>query len=445
MTIDELKKYDGRDGAKAYIAYNNVVYDVTESPFWKEGEHEGVHFAGEDLTSQLAGAPHGEEVFKGFPVVERLETPEPQTEKSDAEATDTKEQLKVWYRRYHPHPMTVHFPIALHLFAAFMDLLFLFDPKESYALTVFYLFFASTVMGFVAMVPGILSWWVNYDFSKAQPFLIKLYVSVLVLLSGTINILLYLNDPMIVYHDSLAGITYHTIILFTGLSVIVLGYYGGKISWGEGFMHRETEEKRQESASLETLQKSQKKTKEKLMNDTNLSILIGGPAGSGIDTVEKILTDAFKSSGYYVYSAKEYMSRVRGGSNTTLIRIGDMPIQAPCWNVDLSIALDEPALEHMQARYTDQTLVLADVAQYETTAHLITLPIQERAKALGGRQYANTYMAGVVFGLLGLEEEVLLRSIDKYFKEESENIHVVQEGFKEGKAIEHSGIPQLPS
>ncbi|MFT7879864.1 MAG: 2-oxoacid:acceptor oxidoreductase subunit alpha [Sulfurimonas sp.] len=445
MTIDELKAYDGRDGAKAYIAYNNIVYDVTESPFWKEGEHEGVHFAGEDLTAQLSGAPHGEEVFKGFPVVDRLETPESQTEKSDAAATDTKEKLKVWYRHYHPHPMTVHFPIALHLFAAFMDLLFLFDPKESYALTVFYLFFASTVMGFVAMVPGILSWWVNYDFSKAQPFLIKLYVSVLVLLLGTINILLYLNDPMIVYHDSLSGITYHTIILFTGLSVIVLGYYGGKISWGEGFMHTETEEKRQTHASVKPIQKSQKKIKEKLMNDTNLSILIGGPAGSGIDTVEKILTDALKASGYYVYSTKEYMSRVRGGSNTTLIRIGDMPIQAPCWNVDLSIALDEPALDHMQARYTDQTLVLADVAQYEKTAHLITLPIQERAKALGGRQYANTYMAGVVFGLLGLKEEVLLQSIDKYFNEESENIHVVQEGFKEGREIDHNAVPQLPS
>ena len=34
MTMDELKKYDGRNGAKAYVAYKNNIYDVTESPFW---------------------------------------------------------------------------------------------------------------------------------------------------------------------------------------------------------------------------------------------------------------------------------------------------------------------------------------------------------------------------------------------------------------------------
>ncbi|MBN2249133.1 MAG: hypothetical protein JW682_02210 [Campylobacterales bacterium] len=126
MTVDELKKYNGRSGAKAYVAYKNNIYDVTASPFWKEGEHEGVHFAGADLTAQLAGAPHGDEVFKGFPVVGTLEVSEARAEKTDRASTELKEKLKQWYQRYHPHPMTVHFPIALHLFAAAMDLLFLF-------------------------------------------------------------------------------------------------------------------------------------------------------------------------------------------------------------------------------------------------------------------------------------------------------------------------------
>lgn len=444
MTLDELKKYNGRNGAKAYVAYRDNIYDVTESPLWKEGEHEGIHFAGEDLTDQLSGAPHGEEVFKGFPVVERLETPEPQPEKSDAAETDTKERLKVWYRRYHPHPMTVHFPIALHLFAAAMDLLFLYAPNEAYALSVFYPFFVATLMGFVAMIPGILSWWVNYDFSKAQPFLIKLYLSTLVLLLGIVNIILYLNDPMIVYHDSLSGITYHTIVLLTGLSVIVLGYYGGKISWGESFMRTETEEKSQMHASPQPLHKGQKKTKERLMNDTNLSILIGGPAGSGIDTIEKILTDALKAIGYYVYATKEYMSRVRGGSNSTLIRISDSPVKAPVWEVDLSIALDASALEHMQERYTADTLVLADSEKKDNLPNLITVPIAEQAKALGDRHYANTYMAGFIFGVLKLELDTLRQSIDKYFKEDRENIKAAQEGFKEGAVIEYQTLPGLP-
>lgn len=445
MTIDELKNYNGRNGTKAYVAYKNNIYDVTGSPFWEEGEHEGVHFAGADLTAQLAGAPHGDEVFKGFPVVGTLEVSEARAEKTDRASTELKEKLKQWYQRYHPHPMTVHFPIALHLFAAAMDLLFLFNPQEAYALSVFYTFFAATLMGLVAMVPGILSWWINYDFSSYHPFIIKLVLSLLVLLLGIINIALYLNDPMIVYHDSFAGLTYHAIVLFTGLSVIVLGYYGGKITWGNGSKPVNSGEKHQANAAAQPLHSMAKESAQIPVNDQHVfSILIGGPAGSGIDTIEKILTHALKASGYYVYSTKEYMSRVRGGSNTTLIRISDRPINAPVWEVDLSIALDASALEHMRERYTEKTLVLADVSKNGTLPNLTTVPISERAKALGNRRYANTYMAGFTFGVLELELDTLLASIDHYFKEDNENIKAAQEGFKEGGAVEHYTLQVLP-
>jgi predicted heme/steroid binding protein len=47
------------------------VYDVTTSPLWAEGQHFD-HFAGGDLTDELADAPHGEEVFENFIVVGEL-------------------------------------------------------------------------------------------------------------------------------------------------------------------------------------------------------------------------------------------------------------------------------------------------------------------------------------------------------------------------------------
>jgi predicted heme/steroid binding protein len=58
MTLDELKQYNGKNGQKAYIAYKDKVYDVTSSSMWKNGEHEGLHYAGNDLTSALQSAPH---------------------------------------------------------------------------------------------------------------------------------------------------------------------------------------------------------------------------------------------------------------------------------------------------------------------------------------------------------------------------------------------------
>jgi predicted heme/steroid binding protein len=73
MNRDELANYDGRDGNKAYVAVANVIYDVTESPKWSEGNHLDAHQAGADLTEELKGAPHVRSVIERFPVAGRLE------------------------------------------------------------------------------------------------------------------------------------------------------------------------------------------------------------------------------------------------------------------------------------------------------------------------------------------------------------------------------------
>lgn len=69
FTLDELKQYDGKDGRASYIAYKGKVYDVTDSSFWMDGDHLGLHKAGEDLTEQLAEAPHGEEELSNVKLI----------------------------------------------------------------------------------------------------------------------------------------------------------------------------------------------------------------------------------------------------------------------------------------------------------------------------------------------------------------------------------------
>ncbi len=61
FTLDELAKYDGRNGNPAYVAYKGKVYDVTDSSFWLGGDHLGAHQAGRDLTTEMDLAPHGPE------------------------------------------------------------------------------------------------------------------------------------------------------------------------------------------------------------------------------------------------------------------------------------------------------------------------------------------------------------------------------------------------
>lgn len=59
LTIEELAKYDGKNGNKAYIAIDGKIYDVTDIPQWKGGMHHN-YTAGKDLTNEIKTvAPHG--------------------------------------------------------------------------------------------------------------------------------------------------------------------------------------------------------------------------------------------------------------------------------------------------------------------------------------------------------------------------------------------------
>ena len=59
LTIEELAKYDGTNGNKAYIAIDGKIYDVTDIAPWKGGNHHG-YTAGKDLTNEIKTvAPHG--------------------------------------------------------------------------------------------------------------------------------------------------------------------------------------------------------------------------------------------------------------------------------------------------------------------------------------------------------------------------------------------------
>jgi len=63
ITSVELRRNNGERGTRKFIAYQGVVYDVTDCPQWRTALHEFLHFPGQDLTSEFPDAPHKEEVF----------------------------------------------------------------------------------------------------------------------------------------------------------------------------------------------------------------------------------------------------------------------------------------------------------------------------------------------------------------------------------------------
>lgn len=71
FTTEELRQFDGVGGSPAYVAFKSFVYDVTESAVWGDGDHEGIHSAGMDLTEAHGDAPHDEHILD-FPRVGKL-------------------------------------------------------------------------------------------------------------------------------------------------------------------------------------------------------------------------------------------------------------------------------------------------------------------------------------------------------------------------------------
>ena len=72
LTIEELSQFNGKDGNKAYVAVDGVIYDVTDVPPWSGGMHNG-NEAGQDLSEQIADlSPHGKRVLDNLPVVGTL-------------------------------------------------------------------------------------------------------------------------------------------------------------------------------------------------------------------------------------------------------------------------------------------------------------------------------------------------------------------------------------
>ena len=72
LTLEELGKFNGKDGQRAFIAVDGIIYDVTDSRAWKDGMHNGFE-AGKDLTEEIkTKSPHGIGKLEGITQVGKL-------------------------------------------------------------------------------------------------------------------------------------------------------------------------------------------------------------------------------------------------------------------------------------------------------------------------------------------------------------------------------------
>jgi predicted heme/steroid binding protein len=70
-TKQQLALRNGQDKPEIWVAFNGLIYDLSDSRLWRNGKHYE-HWAGQDLTDELKDAPHTEEVFRKFKAIAKL-------------------------------------------------------------------------------------------------------------------------------------------------------------------------------------------------------------------------------------------------------------------------------------------------------------------------------------------------------------------------------------
>ncbi len=70
-THAQLALRNGQDKEQIWVAFQGLIYDVTRSRLWRNGKHYE-HWAGQDLTAELADAPHNQNVFDKYEVIGKL-------------------------------------------------------------------------------------------------------------------------------------------------------------------------------------------------------------------------------------------------------------------------------------------------------------------------------------------------------------------------------------
>lgn len=71
FTLEELARFNGKNGIPAYIAINGVVYDVTNNATWAAATHFGLS-AGNDLTNAFNSCHSGSDILTRLPIVGNL-------------------------------------------------------------------------------------------------------------------------------------------------------------------------------------------------------------------------------------------------------------------------------------------------------------------------------------------------------------------------------------
>lgn len=169
-----------------------------------------------------------------------------------------------------------------------------------------------------------------------------------------------------------------------------------------------------------------------------MNIVIGGAAGQGMDTIAYLLGKTLARRGHGVLTAKDYMSRIRGGHNFTRLRIGTETPWAPSAATDILIALNNETYRLHRDQLSHAGRIVYDPGQFtpdEGPGRLAPVHLQALARKAGSPVMANTAAVGAVLALLAIPASAAETLLSDLFTDAvaEQNKAALRDGWEEAR------------
>jgi len=154
-----------------------------------------------------------------------------------------------------------------------------------------------------------------------------------------------------------------------------------------------------------------------------MSILIGGDAGQGVESGGAGFAQAFARAGLHVYAMQDFRSRIRGGHNFFQMRLSERPVYSHRDPVQLVVALNPESVSmHLDHIADGGAVIFADSFKIdeaplrERGISVDSLPLLKIAEQHGNRIMMNTAALGATAGITGFPLEFLEGVIRQNFE-----------------------------
>ncbi|MBS3174277.1 2-oxoacid:acceptor oxidoreductase subunit alpha [Candidatus Woesearchaeota archaeon] len=174
-----------------------------------------------------------------------------------------------------------------------------------------------------------------------------------------------------------------------------------------------------------------------------LALKIGGEAGYGIMGIGLIFAKLCMRSGLYAFMSHDYPSLIRGGHNTSHIRVEDNIVTSHIDTCDLLIALNKETIDLHKNELTLNGGIIYDGeedkianAEIRNDIRLFAVPLMKISREISGeRILRNTIALGASVALFDIDLELLFNILKENFNKKGEktvkmNIDAARKGYE---------------